>query len=241
MFFSGKLIKKLIIEMASHRELKDESVQNLIYHLKLPGTAIPRYIASVIAGYPELTFKNSLLPSRLAYGILDDAFIFYDQSQRYKHQKKLCKKVESIEIGLKKLEQPAKVIEVFDQDYSKLVFAAEATNDLGAKQERLSKPELATLVERLIEAFTLETELTCKILTRVVNHFERDEKNRLETRVSETIKEGIKNAPWNDSSHHVILFDLDEPVRFKQSLTESDRFSQLVWKTLDNISMLCKI
>jgi hypothetical protein len=240
MFFSGKLLKKLVIELAVDERLSTETVQNLIYHLKMPGTSIPNYIASVIAEKPEVAGHTSFLPGRLAFGILDDALLIFNPSDRYSHQKKLCKKVEYIDIGLKRLEQSSEVIQIFDRDYSALVFAAVATSDLGTREGELSKPELAILVERLFEAFLLEMQLTTELLRRVVNHLQRDEKNRLENRLADTIREGISNAPWDDTQAELPLFQLDEPVRFRQTLLESEDFEDLAWQTLENVTRLCR-
>ena len=88
MYFSGSLVQGLVIELARVHELDTDSVHNLIYHLKLPGDAVPRFIASIIREQPSIGCSPSYFPGRLAYGIVDEGMDFFDESTRYSLQTK---------------------------------------------------------------------------------------------------------------------------------------------------------
>ena len=116
MYFSSQLLRGLIIELARVQQLDKEALQNLIYHLKLPGEAVPNFIATIIAERPNIGTRPNLLPGRLAYGIVDDTLDFLDVSQRYNLQAKLCRQVERIRWGLQKREHPVKLIDAFEEN-----------------------------------------------------------------------------------------------------------------------------
>jgi hypothetical protein len=238
MFFSAKLIEDLIHEIVNANELAQDSVSNLIYHLKLPGNAVTKFIASVIAG--EDFNEIERFPERLAYGVLDNVIVIYDKSERYQNQSRLCRKIDDIDLNLKKMSYPSKLTDIFVKDLSAFLFAIEAAGDLAMTSREPSNPELSSLTERLMEAFIIENEITRVLLSKVVKKFNKDEKTLLEGRISKTIKYGMKNEPWDDSSESLQIFCLNEPIRFKNSLRKSDNFDNIAWLTLEQVSLICR-
>lgn len=238
MFFSSKIVEELIVEIINGNELAQDSISNLIYHLKLPGNAVSKFIASVIV---ENNFEEiSKFPERLAFGIIDDALVIYNESQRYQHQSRLCRKVDDIDLNLKKLEYPNGITDIFVKDLSIFLFAVEAAANLGLIHQEPSNPELSSLTERVMEAFLVENEITKALLSRVVKKLQKEEKTRLEDRISKTIKYGMKNEPWNDASPVIEIFCLNEPIRFSQSLKSNENFDNLAWQTLEQVTLICR-
>lgn len=235
MYFSSRVIEDLVVSIAAREGLHVEDVHHLIYHLKLPGEEIPRFIARVIADKPRVGGDPSTLAQRLAYGILDDGWSRFDDDQRYKDQTKLCRQVSQIGIGLQKLEHPAPLISIFESLFSSMVFASNACNDLGTNERELRNLELGTLVEGVIEALLVRNEETKRLLDVVVRRFRREEKNRLRNRVSETISRGMQNEPWDDSTESAPIFDLDGPIRFRLSLFSDSRFPEAAGATIEYI------
>lgn len=238
MFFSSKLVEELIVEIVNGNELAQDSISNLIYHLKLPGNAVPKFIASVIV---EKEFEEiSKFPERLAFGVLDDALVIYNPSERYQHQSRLCRKVDDIDLNLKKMDYPSKITDIFVKDLSVFLFAVEAAADLGLIHQEPSNPELSSLTERIMEAFLIENYITKALLLKVVKKLQKDDKTRLEDRISKTIKYGIKNEPWNDTPQNIEIFCLNEPIRFRKSLRNLENFDNLAWQTLEQVTLICR-
>jgi len=237
-YFSSRLVEDLVVSLARRQGLRIEDVQHLIYHLKLPGEEIPRFIAQVIADRPPIGQDSSALAQRLAFGILDDGWSCFDDDERYRDQNKLCRQVSQIGIGLQKLEHHAPLITVFENLFSLMVFASNACNDLGTTERNLRRAELGTLVEGMIEAILLQDEETKRLLDVVVRRFRRDEKNRLRSRVEDTITEGLSNEPWNDTEEHTPIFNLDGPIRFRLSLFQNAGFSEAADTTIHYVEEL---
>lgn len=240
MFFSASLVEELVLSLATEQTLDTDDVQNFIYHLKLPGDAVSAFTAQVIAEEPTIGRCPNHFPGRLAYGILDDALLRLDLAVRYEHQSRLCRKVAKIQLELQKLEHPISVIRAFDTLLALLVFACSSARDLGARENEPLKTELAIMVEQIIEALLRQNDLSKRLLERVVGQMRRAEKNRLEARVSETIKEGLDNPPWDDSAPIVGLVEVNQPVRFRQSLCADENFSDAVWDAIEHITSLCR-
>jgi hypothetical protein len=238
MFFSAKLVEDLIHEIVNATELAQDSVSNLIYHLKLPGNAVSKFIASVIA--QEDFNEISRFPERLAFGVLDDVIVIYDKSERYQNQSRLCRKVDDIDLNLKKMSYPSKITDIFVKDLSVFLFALEAAGDLAMSEREPSNTELSSLTERVIEAFLIENEITRILLSKAVKKLHKDQKSLLEGRISKTIKHGMKNEPWNDNADSLQIFCLNEPIRFKNSLRNSDNFDNLAWLTLEQVTLICR-
>jgi hypothetical protein len=239
-YFSSKVIEDLVIALAARPDLKLGDVQNLIYHLKLPGEEIPRFIASVIAEHPVIGQEQNAFVPRLAFGILDDGLSCFDEDERYRDQNRLCRQVGQIEIGLQRLEHPTHLIEFFERLFSLMVFASNACNDLGTAERALRSVELATLVERVLEAILYQDEETKLVLDAVVRRFRKAERERLRQRVEETISEGIENPPWDDSKDKAPIFDLNGPVRFRLSLYQHDRFPEAAHSTCEYVKQLSR-
>ncbi len=238
MYFSSRVIEDLVVSIARREGLHLQDVHHLIYHLKLPGEEIPRFIAKVIAEKPRVGGDPSALAQRLAFGILDDGWSRFDDNERYKDQTKLCRQVSQIGIGLQILEHPAPLIAIFENLFSSMVFASNACNDLGTNERELRNLELCTLVEGVIEAILLRDEETKCLLDGVVRRFRREEKNRLRARVSDTIARGMSNEPWDDTEASAPIFDLDGPIRFRLSLFRDSRFTEAADETLEYIGTI---
>lgn len=183
--------------------------------------------------------QPSFFPGRLAFGILDDGLLLNDLRERYHQRAKLCRQVDRIGLGLKKLEHPIEVIDTFENRLSLMVFATAATNDLGVSDRTFSKPELAILVERIVESVLVQMEVMRHLLERIIRRLHRTEKDRLASRVSETIREGLETPPWDDTLETETLFDLNEPVRFRLSLFQHNLFPEAAWATATQISQMC--
>ncbi|MCB0323231.1 MAG: hypothetical protein KDD69_06635 [Bdellovibrionales bacterium] len=235
MFFSSRLIEELVLDVGAEEELDRESLQNLIYHLKLPGGEIPQFIASVIAQRPAIGRAPSPFSPRLACGILDDGWSCFDEDERQRDHVLLCRQVARIALGLQRLEHPLKVIQVFEELFTLMVFASNALHDLGVAERKLTNAELSTLVERIIEAIMVQNGETRMVLDTVVRRLRRAEKNRMKDRVRQTIDEGLGNEPWNDQAALVPLFDLNGPVRFRRSLLQDQRFTDAARTTCDYV------
>jgi hypothetical protein len=240
MFFSTKLIEELVLEVSHLSELEIEGLHNLIYHLNLPGKGVSCCIAEVIADTPSISRYSSHFPSRLAFGVLDDALIRLDQSARYSHQKRLCRKVSDISLALQKLEQSVNVIDRFRDNLALLVFASAAIDSLKSADREVSNVERSTLVESILEAHLAEAELTKKLLERMAGLFRREEKNLLKERVTKTLEEGLENPPWDDTLGLQPLFDLNQPVHFRLSLIERSQFSESARQTLECVNEVCR-
>ena len=120
-----------------------------------------------------------------------------------------------------------------------MIFATSATKDLGAEERELSNAELGTLVERVIEAVLVQNSLSARLLERVVQHFDRKDKERLRHRVSEAVHMGLENDPWEEEENTLIVCDLNEPVRFRKSLCEHERFRETSSHVVDLFDDLC--
>ncbi len=236
MFFSSKLLEELLEELIHSDSLKQDTVSNMIYHLKLPGQQVAKYLASLIASKSCDNINN--FPKRLAFGVLDDSLLIYDISKRYNNNSKLCKKIDFIDLNLKKLDYPISITRLFDSGFSVFLFALEATQDLALPSNEPSNAELASLTERVLESFIIENEITKTLLSKVVNNFEKEQKNRLETRISRSIKDGMKNEPWSDSSKEI--FSINEPIRFRESMKSMQDFENYAWKTIEEITLICR-
>ncbi len=236
MFFSSKLIKELFEELIHSENLKQDTVSNMIYHLKLPGQQVSKLLASLIASQ---SFDDiNKFPKRMAFGVLDDSLLIYDLNERYNNNSKLCKKIDFIDLNLKKLEYPISITNLFESGFSVFLFALEATQDLAQISTEPSNAELASLTERVLESFIIENEITKTLLSKVVTNFEKEQKNRLESRISMSIKNGIKNDPWNDHSREI--FSLNEPIRFKSSIKNLENFENYAWNTIEQITLICR-
>lgn len=240
MFFSTKLIEELVLEISHLSELEIEGLHNLIYHLNLPGKGVSCCIAEVIADTPSVSRYSSHFPSRLAFGVLDDALLRLDQSARYSRQKHLCRKVSDISLALQKRQQPLSVIDRFKENLSLLVFASAAIDSLKTADREVSNVERSTLVESILEAHLAEADLTKKLLQRMAGLFRREEKNLLQERVSRTVEEGLENPPWDDTLGMQPLFDLNQPVHFRLSLYERSRFSESALETMECVKEVCR-
>ena len=239
MYFSSKLLSDLVVNTACLHNLDTDIVQNLIYHLHFPGEEVPVFIADVIADSPSVT-HSSHFPGRLAFGIVDTSLMKLDISARYSYRARLCRQVQWIRLALAKIEYPVKIIDTFANRLSLLVFASEAANDLGSKEQELSNAELATLVERIIEAELAQAQLTERVLDRVVKHLKRAEKDRLSERIKTGVTEGLDNEPWNDLSPLLDICDINEPICFRQSLFQQDNFPEAAWGAMTYLNALCK-
>ena len=240
MYFSSKLLLDLVVDTARLQDLDTDIVQNLIYHLCFPGEEVPVFIAEVIAERPSVN-HSSYFPGRLAFGVVDSSLMQLDIGARYSYQTKLCKQVQRIRLSLEKIKYPVKIIDKFANRLSLLLFASEATNDLGSKEEELSNAELATLVERIVEAELAQAQLTERVLDRVVRQLRRAEKDRLSVRVKTGVTAGLENEPWDDSSPLLELCYLNEPIRFRQSLFEQEQFPEAAWGAMTYLTQLCRI
>ena len=96
------------------------------------------------------------------------------------------------------------------------------------------------LVERIVEAHLAQSQLTRRLLDRVVGHLKRGEKDRLETRVKAGVTEGLDNSPWDDTAPMLPLCDLNEPVRFRQSLYQKFEFPEAAWGAMTYVTKLCR-
>jgi hypothetical protein len=240
MFFSAKLIEELVIELAQLSKLNTDSLHNLIYHLKLPGDTIPKAIAQVIAARPGMSLQSTYFSARLAYGILDDCLLLYDEHHRYQQQAKLCRQVNRIRLGLEELEHPVKVIDSFEERLSLLVFATASANDLAVPERTLSNAELAILVEQLLHAMLIQAEITKLLMERIISRLSLADKNCLALRVGNAIREGLRNEPWDDTLTPDTLCSLTEPVRFRLSLCKDPAFGEAAWDTLEHFNSLSR-
>ncbi len=236
MLFSTELVQHLVIELTELSKLNTQSLHKLIYHLKIPGDAVPRVIAKTIADKTNLEETKTQLPGRLAYGIVDDCLNLYDPDQRIEQQTRLCRQVNRIRLRLLELEHSEKVIDSFEHKLSQLIFAATSASDLALTENTLSRAELGILVEQLLWAMVEQTELTKLLLERVTSRLRASERSVFSVRVAESIREGLHTQPWDDSTAPEKLCRLDEPVRFRLSLCKHPSFAEAAWDMLEQVS-----
>jgi hypothetical protein len=236
MYFSPELIRALVLELASSLALNKDSLRNLIYHLKLPGDEVPGFIAGVIAERPQFAAAENPFPARLAFGVVDDCLELFDPGARSAQQTKLCRQVHKIAFGLKRLQQPTSVIELFDSRLALLLFAAAAATDLAHDARLLSNAELAALIEHLLQAMLVQDELTRLLLGRVADQLVHADKERLRHRVRETLEQGRKQLPWPDTVH---IYPVDGPVRFSRRLLVDKRFEEAAEELVKCVNRLC--
>ncbi len=239
MYFSERLIQSLILDLALGGEYCSDSVHNLVYHLGLPGTAVPYYVAEVIAHAPPISAEQSRFPQRLAYGVLDDALLCYDPSLRNQRQAKLFRKIDLIQLGLKKQQFPDEVISLVRRHFSELRLASESIRCLAVESREVAGPELAALLEKVVVSAIEQSSLLQILLQRLIDRFDGVERHRLYDRARQGIDSGLNNPPLEAESLSGHLLQLDEPVRFRNDLVSQQSFAPAAEMVLDHLDALC--
>ena len=239
MYFSERLVESLIFELALGGEFCTDNAHNLVYHLSLPGQAVPFFVAEVIAQAPPLISRESKFPQRLAFGVLDDGLLRFDPSVRNRRQAKLFRKIDLIQLGLRKQQYPDEVIALVRKHFSELRFASESIYCLAVESREFSGPELAALLEKVVESALRQASLLDLVLERIVSRFNGVEKHRLLNRAQHGILSGIKNRPLDAESTAGKLLQLDEPVRFRKDLIAEDSFVPVAQNLLGQLDTLC--
>ncbi len=239
MYFSHSLIRDLVLHMEEAAVIDLNTVQNLVYHLKLPGDEVAYFIACTLAELQSFQAPENLFSRRLAFGVAYDSLEQLSPTERFAHQAKLCKQVHKISLALQKLKSSAAFTETFDGRLSLLFLGVSAASDLAHESRVLANGELSAFVERLLEAFLAEGTLFPMLLERLAGQLRHEDKTRLRLRTRDTIREGLHQLPLDESSLDRAVHTLEGPIRFREGLVRLEHFRSLAEQLVQYLNSVC--
>lgn len=234
MLVSKTVLETLIVDLALRGEFERENAHELLYHLSIPGPAIPACVAEVIIEHPEVTDTPSQLPARIAFGLVDDAFCRFDLEVRKQRQLKLFRALNLVRLELQEQEFPDLAIARSCEYHGLLLFSAEALQRL-ATEECVFPAEASALVEQLLFAH-LELQAVTELLIEIqIRRLTRGIRARLLERFQSSLSEGLSKP----ASDHCAVMVPTEAMGFRESLRTHSGFEATQERLNSLFSHLC--